>query len=146
MALVATFEYPLFVPRATDPIPAGPGPYLRDDVDADVVYFRESATPDEWARYRRWILEQEESRRPFLATAAVAHKEIIENCHLFTLRRGIFITDNILNYALKSMSAALGLQDEPVVFFPSYFFTELCQHGHLHGSSNYSAFGQDEGF
>ena len=96
MTLVAPLEYPLFVPRATDLIPAGPGPYHSDNVDADLVYFRESATPDEWARYRRWIVEQEETRRPFLATAAVAHQEIINNCHLFTLRKGIFITDNIL--------------------------------------------------
>jgi hypothetical protein len=49
---------------------------------------------------------------------------------VFTLKFDTCITDNILNYVVKSLKDKLGLTDAPVAFFSSFFFTKLCLHGH----------------
>jgi hypothetical protein len=127
---ISTLEYPVVVPQGTEPPADGPRPYIGDNQDINLAYFCEEASEEEWARYNGWIREQSETRRPYNAEVVDAHAEQIMTRDVFTLRFDECIMDNVLHYAIKSLRDQLGMDDLPVAFFPSFFFTKLYQKGH----------------
>ena len=127
---ISTLEYPVVVPQGTEPPADGPRPYIGNNDDINLAYFREEASEEEWDRYNGWIREQSETRRPYDAQVVDAHSEQIMTRDVFTLRFDEYIMDDVLHYVIKSLRDKLGMDDIPVAFFPSFFFTKLYQKGH----------------
>jgi Ulp1 family protease len=127
---ISTLEYPVVVPQGTEPPADGPRPYIGNNDDINLAYFREEASEEEWDRYNGWIREQSETRRPYNAQVVDAHSEQIMTRDVFTLRFDEYIMDDVLHYVIKSLRDKLGMDDIPVAFFPSFFFTKLYQKGH----------------
>ena len=128
---MAALEYPLVVPKGAEPPLDGPRPYMGENDDDHLAYFRYNATGDEWKRYNRWVTEQAETRRPSHAELVTVYRELITNSDVFTLRHDEYIMDNILHFVVKSLKDKLGMEDQPVAFFPSFFLTKLFQVGHV---------------
>ena len=81
---ISTLEYPVVVPQGTEPPADGPRPYIGNNDDINLAYFREEAPEEEWDRYNGWIREQSETRRPYDAQVVDAHSEQIMTRDVFT--------------------------------------------------------------
>jgi hypothetical protein len=127
---IFSLEYPRLVLGGSEPPPFGPPPYAGEVEDDYLDFFEEEASDEDWKRYHQWIKAQAETRRSCNGLVAVSHHESFVNSDVFTLKFDTYITDNILNYVVKSLKDKLELTDAPVAFFSSFFFTKLCHHGH----------------
>jgi Ulp1 family protease len=83
-----------------------------------------------FVQHHQWIKAQAETRPSCCGLVAMSYHESFVNSDVFTLKFDTYVTDNILNYVVKSLKDKLGLTDAPVAFFSSFFFTKLCRHGH----------------
>jgi hypothetical protein len=129
LTAMATFPWNILA-GGSEPPPFGPPPYAGEVEDNDLDFFEEEASDEDWKRYHQRITAQAETRRSCNGLVAMSHHESFINSDVFTLKFDTYITNNILNYVVKSLKDKLGLTDAPVAFFSSFFFTKLCRHGH----------------
>ena len=94
------------------------------------VLFREEATYEEWERYHRWLQEQKEWRQHPDEYVVIVSGEQIPTRDVDTLKKSAWVRDNVLQYGFKDLTPTLGRTDHLVALFPSFFFTNLYQHGH----------------
>jgi hypothetical protein len=127
---IFSLEYPRLVLGGSEPPPFGPPPYAGEVKDDDLDFFEEEASDEDWKRYHKWIKAETETRRSCNGLVEMSHHKSFVNSDVFTVQFDTYITDNILNYVVKSLKDKLGLTDTPVAFFSSFFFTKLCRHGH----------------
>jgi hypothetical protein len=128
---ISSLELPRIVLHTADPPSDSPPPYVGESDSDGLGFFVETASDEDWARYNWWITAQAETRRSNNGLVAQSEGESFTNADVFTLKFSTFITDNLINYVVKSLKNQLGLKDAPVAFFSSFFFTKFYRTGQM---------------
>jgi hypothetical protein len=100
---ISSLELPRIVLRTADPPSGGPPPYVGESESDDLGFFAETASDEDWARYNWWITAQAETRRCYNGLVAQSEGESFTTADVFTLKFSTFITDNLINYVVKSL-------------------------------------------